>query len=81
MNVMSVKITLKGTVITQEKSDTTKCRGSQGSWRDIATNAEGSFNRDQLIGIYAGCSFTRSIQARIFGKSSSGKPPSWDTWV
>ncbi len=34
-----------------------------------------------IIVIYSGCAFTRSTQARIFGKSSSGKPPSWETCV
>ena len=35
----------------------------------------------QLIGMNPGCALTRSIQQRIFGKSSRGKPPSWETCV
>ena len=49
MNVMSVTITVKGTVITQKRSDTTKCRGSHGSWRDIVANAEAALAEHLLM--------------------------------
>jgi hypothetical protein len=49
MNTMRVRIILKDTVITQQKSATTKCRGSHGSWRDIVANAEAALAEHLLM--------------------------------
>ena len=84
-NAGSAKTTSRATVIIQAESGATRHRANPGLSRDIGANVGSSFSVCefvspddrvtnllvfQLIEMNPGCAFTRSIQRRIFRKSS-----------